>query len=102
MAVGEDKGGKSSGRNNFCPFLWSTGGLPPEKRHMRTAASNLIVCAKCKRTFNTVTVRQCPHEAVNRTYGTHICYFCCKHCRYHTKVPLCGAIGCGYKHDSRN
>lgn len=54
-------------------------------------------CARCKRTYNEPQIRRCYNENVNRLLGDDICYYCCKRCRFHTKVPLCGAIGCDYK-----
>lgn len=56
----------------------------------------LKTCSRCQRTFDTYAVLECQHEAVQRAYGKTICYYCCKRCKYHTKHPLCGAIGCGY------
>ena len=55
------------------------------------------ICARCRRPFMEPTIRHCYNEAVNREMGEDICYFCCKRCRFHTSVPLCGAIGCSYK-----
>ena len=50
------------------------------------------VCARCHRPFT--AIRKCPHEAVQRTLGPYICFYCCKKCKHHTTVPMCGAIGC--------
>ena len=61
------------------------------------AKSGLIQCSRCRRTFQSVSVRRCPHPAVAASYGRNLCYFCCMHCHYHVKQPLCGAIGCGYE-----
>lgn len=62
---------------------------------------NGIVCARCKQLRYDYSVKKCPNEAVNRVLGEYICYFCCKQCKYHTKHPLCGAIGCDYKPDDK-
>ncbi len=56
------------------------------------------ICARCRRTFGELQIRKCPNEAVNRELGENICYYCCKRCFFHTKEPLCDAIGCGYHH----
>ncbi len=50
------------------------------------------VCARCKRPFS--SIRKCPNEAVQRKLGDYICYYCCKQCKHHTTIPMCGAIGC--------
>ena len=50
------------------------------------------VCSRCHRPF--AALRKCPNEAVNRLLGSHICYYCCRECKHHTTVPMCGAIGC--------
>ena len=57
------------------------------------------ICARCKRKYGDLQVAVCPNEAVNRVFGEQICYYCCRRCKFHTKHPLCGAIGCGY-HES--
>ena len=57
---------------------------------------NLKTCARCKRTFGDMQIRRCANEAVNRALGDHICYYCCRQCKFHEKHPYCGAIGCGY------
>ena len=62
---------------------------------------NLKTCARCKRTFGDMQIRRCFNEAVNRTLGDHICYYCCRQCKFHVKHPLCGAVGCEYN-DKRN
>ena len=54
-------------------------------------------CARCGYTFGDMQIAKCPNEAVNRLLGENICYYCCKKCKFHTKTPYCGAIGCGYK-----
>ena len=53
-----------------------------------------LTCARCGYTFASTVVRKCPHEAVNRLLGEHICIYCCKKCKFHTKQPFCGAVGC--------
>ena len=53
-------------------------------------------CARCGRIYGGLQVAVCPNEAVNHVYGKQICYYCCKRCKFHTKHPLCGAIGCNY------
>ena len=61
------------------------------------------VCARCRRTFGDLKIRRCYNHAVNRALGEYICYYCCKRCKFHTKTPYCGAIGCDYKnHDTKN
>ena len=50
------------------------------------------ICARCHRPFS--CIRKCPNEAVNRLLGEYICYYCCRECKHHTTVPMCGAIGC--------
>ena len=62
----------------------------PAKKYVRT------VCARCGREYGPMQIRHCHNEAVNRVLGENICYYCCKRCKFHTKHPLCGAIGCGY------
>ena len=39
-------------------------------------------CGKCKHSYEEPTIRKCPHPAVNKKLGTHICVFCCKNCEY--------------------
>lgn len=59
-------------------------------------------CQRCKMQFADAAMRVCPNPAVRQAFGDgHICYYCCKRCKYHTKHPLCGAIGCGYKGDDK-
>ena len=72
-------------------LFWSSNGMGT-----KGLKRQLIRCARCGRTYNSVSVRCCPHPAVLASYGGDMCYFCCKHCRHHIKHPLCGAIGCGY------
>ena len=54
------------------------------------------VCARCGRTFQDLTIRECHDPAVNRILGKYICFYCCKKCSHHTKTPFCDAIGCDY------
>lgn len=49
-------------------------------------------CDKCGKEYNACSVRVCPHVAVNKTFGKHICIYCCRHCREHTEEQ--NSIGC--------
>ena len=53
-----------------------------------------VMCDRCKRLYHSIAVANCKHEVVNQYYGEHICVYCCKKCKHHTKFPNCGAIGC--------
>lgn len=54
-----------------------------------------IKCDKCGREFYESCVTQCPHPAVNRRYGKHICMYHCKKCIYSKKVGI--DLVCTYK-----
>lgn len=53
-----------------------------------------LACAKCGRLLSDAIVRKCPHEAVNRLLGEHICIYCCQKCKFHTRQPFCSVVGC--------
>ena len=55
---------------------------------------SFIMCDRCKRLFNSYSVANCNHTAVNQHFGNHICMYCCMKCKHHKKIPNCGAIGC--------
>ena len=57
-----------------------------------TTKSQRIFCARCNRPA--FSLRECPHEGVNKAFGNLICFYCCRQCKHHTTVPFCGAIGC--------
>lgn len=54
-------------------------------------------CSKCLLMWDSLVVRKCNHEAVNRTYGKNICICCCQKCRYSEQFKT-GWI-CTYKND---
>ena len=43
-------------------------------------------CAKCKHTYESPSIRKCPHPAINKKLGYHICVYCCKGCEFSEKV----------------
>ena len=51
-------------------------------------------CARCKRVFNNGMVLDCHHPVVQDVFGDHICFYCCKHCKYHATVPSIDGIRC--------
>ena len=53
-------------------------------------------CYKCNHDYKECAVRVCPHPAVQKRYGETICILCCRGCKFVEKVPLCGAVKCGY------
>lgn len=59
---------------------------------MRRDNSPQQFCARCRRP--SASLRKCTHDAVNRAFGSDICFYCCRECKHHTTVPFCGAIGC--------
>lgn len=54
-------------------------------------------CSKCMLMWDSLVVRKCNHEAVNRTYGKNICICCCQKCRYSEQFKT-GWI-CTYKRE---
>ena len=58
--------------------------MPKEKYY-------LIKCDKCNRLFHSFSVRVCPYSKK----GKHVCFWCCKLCRY---VKWVGCFEhCGYQ-----
>ena len=56
----------------------------------------LIRCDKCGYSYQDHAIRTCPHPAVNRIYGKHICVYCCSKCKYAERFDYIGGVGCGY------
>ena len=57
-----------------------------------------ITCDRCKRDYNPVTVRTCKHPSVIKHFGTHVCMYCCRKCKFHIKNGA--AVMCGYKEEN--
>lgn len=55
----------------------------------------IIKCDRCKRDYNELSMIKCTHATVNKRYGTKICYWCCKQCKYSIKHK--NGLQCGYK-----
>lgn len=45
-----------------------------------------------------VSIRSCPHPAVQRKYGGDVCVcvYCCKRCKFAVKNSYFDGVGCGY------
>lgn len=56
-------------------------------------------CSKCLLMWDSLVVRKCNHEAVNRTYGKNICICCCQKCKYSEQFKT-GWI-CTYKKEMK-
>ena len=56
-----------------------------------------IKCDKCEHDYREHAIRECPHPAVNRIYGKHICVYCCSKCAYAVQYDYVGGVGCGYE-----
>lgn len=68
---------------------------------IRKLQKSVGYCFKCGHAYYRSCVRACPHPAVNRVYGSTICIYCCRKCKFHTKTPFCGAGGCSYENDMK-
>lgn len=42
-------------------------------------------CGDCKHSYEKPSIRKCPHPAVNKKLGTHMCVSCCKRCEFNKK-----------------
>lgn len=63
---------------------------------MKTCHSDYYIkCDKCKQEYTQISVRRCPHSAVNRRFGEHICVCCCQKCKFSERVS--GGLACDYK-----
>ena len=56
-------------------------------------------CAVTRQYYSNISMRQCPHEAVQRKYGAgcKVSVYTCKRCQYGKRHPLTDAWGCDYK-----
>nr|DAY59803.1 MAG TPA: hypothetical protein [Caudoviricetes sp.] len=56
---------------------------------------NYLMCDRCGFKYDEISVRQkCPHPAVNRKFGEHICVCCCQKCKFSERVS--GGLTCNY------
>ena len=60
------------------------------------ATDSVIMCGRCRRLYNSISGRKCPHPKVQEFYGDYICASCCRTCKNHIKFQLHGGIACGY------
>ena len=55
---------------------------------------NYLMCDRCGFKYDEISVRKCPHPAVNRKFGEYICVCCCQKCKF--SKFLGGGLICTY------
>ena len=59
-----------------------------------------IECSVSGLKFASCAIRECKEPHVVRKFGNggscNVSIYICRHCKFHTKTPYCGAVGCSY------
>ncbi len=87
--------------DKYCIFkdVFVTDSVTALKKVVTGGIMKQTKCSKCLLMWDSLVVRKCNHEAVNRTYGKNICICCCQKCRYSEQFKT-GWI-CTYKKEMK-
>ena len=64
-----------------------------------TPSHHTSYCAVTRQYYPDISMRTCPHEAVQRKYGAgcKVSVYVCQKCQYGVKHPLFNGYQCSYK-----